>query len=568
MSNKPQNKSHKLFSIYYENDGYNIKGDKLMGRQAAGWSFLKSIILSKRYKTLGVYLKNDKQKQLLIDDVKSVLTKDNDTIDLRSFPYMEPNLTAEFGGIQFPGPNIIDYANHRSFFGHERYSLCGITHTTASYEVMRSFSDLITEPVMPWDAIICTSQSVFNTANKIIEIKKEFLKNRLDNSQIILPKLPIIPLGLNIEEFNYTDKYKNDSRLKLNIKENDIVIAYVGRLSFHAKAHHLPMYIALENIAKNLKKDQKLHLIQTGWFASDFIQNSFVEDSKSVCPSVNCIFLDGRDMTNKDITLASADIFMSLSDNIQETFGLTPLEAMASGIPVIVSDWDGYRSTVRDKEDGFRVPTYSLSKGFGEELMFNYMMGLIDYDNYIGGTVHKVAVDINKCIEKLTLLIKDADLRKKLGYNGKQRSRVEFSWDNILDQYEDLYEELNDIRLKTYNKHINVKKKLLPSNRLDPFLLFSDYPTEIINDNTNFKLSHAISNIELSDILDFNSIKYTDQIPDKDELHKVFSLFKENKTMSVKEIITKTEIDRYKVFNIMVFLLKYGYLEFVGEKDE
>ena len=100
MSNKPQNKSHKLFSIYYENDGFNIKGDKLMGRQAAGWSFLKSIILSKRYKSLGVYLKNKKQKQLLIDDIKSVLTKDNETIDLRSFPYMEPDLNAEFGGIQ------------------------------------------------------------------------------------------------------------------------------------------------------------------------------------------------------------------------------------------------------------------------------------------------------------------------------------------------------------------------------------------------------------------------------------------------------------------------------------
>ena len=50
---------------------------------------------------------------------------------------------------------------------------------------------------------------------------------------------------------------------------------------------------------------------------------------------------------------------MSLSDNIQETFGLTPLEAMASGIPVIVSDWDGYRSTVRDNKDGFRISSYN-----------------------------------------------------------------------------------------------------------------------------------------------------------------------------------------------------------------
>ena len=33
-------------------------------------------------------------------------------------------------------------------------------------------------------------------------------------------------------------------------------------------------------------------------------------------------------------------MFVSLSDNIQETFGLTPIEGMASGLPLIVSDAD------------------------------------------------------------------------------------------------------------------------------------------------------------------------------------------------------------------------------------
>ncbi len=39
----------------------------------------------------------------------------------------------------------------------------------------------------------------------------------------------------------------------------------------------------------------------------------------------------------------AADIFTSLSDNIQETFGLTPIEAMAAGLPSVVTDWDGYQ---------------------------------------------------------------------------------------------------------------------------------------------------------------------------------------------------------------------------------
>ena len=40
---------------------------------------------------------------------------------------------------------------------------------------------------------------------------------------------------------------------------------------------------------------------------------------------------------------------------MQETFGLTPLEAMAAGLPCVVSDWNGYRDTVRLFLEG--VPT-------------------------------------------------------------------------------------------------------------------------------------------------------------------------------------------------------------------
>src|SRR5207244_1790203 len=44
-------------------------------------------------------------------------------------------------------------------------------------------------------------------------------------------------------------------------------------------------------------------------------------------------------------------------DNLQETFGLTPIEAMACGVPQVVSDWDGYRDTVLDGVTGYLVPT-------------------------------------------------------------------------------------------------------------------------------------------------------------------------------------------------------------------
>ena len=111
----------------------------------------------------------------------------------------------------------------------------------------------------------------------------------------------------------------------MNIGKDDLVVSFVGRLSFHAKAHHYPMYVTLQNIAKKCKT-RKSNLIQTGWFGNEFIEKAFKNEAKELCPDVECHFLDGMNQANKFITLSSSDIFMSLSDNIQETFGITPIE--------------------------------------------------------------------------------------------------------------------------------------------------------------------------------------------------------------------------------------------------
>ena len=44
------------------------------------------------------------------------------------------------------------------------------------------------------------------------------------------------------------------------VKKKKIII-FVGRLSFHAKAHHLPMYMALEKASKKLKKTSQLYMV-------------------------------------------------------------------------------------------------------------------------------------------------------------------------------------------------------------------------------------------------------------------------------------------------------------------
>ena len=52
----------------------------------------------------------------------------------------------------------------------------------------------------------------------------------------------------------------------------------------------------------------------------------------------------------------AADIYVSLSDNLQETFGISIIEAMAAGLPVIASDINGYSELISHNETGCRIP--------------------------------------------------------------------------------------------------------------------------------------------------------------------------------------------------------------------
>ena len=551
---------HPYWSIYYDDEGYNIEGDRIMGRQAAGWSFLKALIKNKP-KQLSAYLKDLDQKELLVKRIKGLLSGD-DELSFEFINFLEPYKSAPYGGIFLPGPGINDFAAKRSFFGHDKYSLIGITHTTASNAVMSKLTQIPYSHVMPWDAIICTSKCVLDTVNKVLDHSVETLNYKFKFNKPIYPQLPVIPLGIDKDEFNFSDDFKLKIRNDLGINENDIVLVYVGRLSFHAKAHHLPMYLALEACAKSLKNDQKIHLIQTGWFANDFVRDTFVNEANSVCPSVKTHFLDGKDQNNKYASLAAGDIFISLSDNIQETFGITPLEGMASSLPVIVSDWDGYKSTVRDEIDGFRIKSSLLPSGFGEDLAFAHMMNDLNYDHYVGMSVQRVAIDINDCINKLKILISDKNKRLEMGSEGRKRIENSFDWPVILKQYTDLSNELNSIRQLESKKYKNYCERNLPSAHLDPYLLFESYPSKVMNDDDKLVKTIDINNISIANLLNYSSISYSlEYLPHINEIETIFNHF-EDKELSISEIKMKVNFSEDIIYKSLILLIKYGYLSY------
>ncbi len=558
--------NHPFWALYYDDDGFTISGDRIMGRQAAGHQYLQAVVNSD-IQNVAFYVRNKEQFNFAKNKVESLLPNGK-SLKLTAIPFDQPDKTEPYGGIFLPGPNLSHYSMHRSYFGDNKYSLVGITHTTASHTVMSSISNLIQYPVMPWDALICTSEVVADTINRITEQSFLEAKKFLGAKSYQLPMLPVIPLGVHNDEFDFDDIAKAKARKDLGIDKDDIVVVYVGRLSFHAKAHPVPMYLALESCAKEFKGKKKIHLIQTGWFANDFIEKSFKDEAKQLCPNIECHFLDGKIQDLKRTTLAAGDIFMSLSDNQQETFGLTPLEGMASGMPVIVSDWNGYKSTVRDKIDGFRVRTISLGKGAGRDMAYKHMVGSINYDAYIGFTSQRVAVDIAECINKLKLLINDREKRLELGNNAKQRAKESFAWSYIIDQYKALAIELNDIRA---NSKIDEKNSIsyLHSDRMDPFDIFSTYPTKILDKDIKIKKTIGLDLPIIKDLMNMSSISFAiGTLPDIKSFEDVLSCFNDLESITIDKIKELVDLSIHEINDIIIVLLKYGYLMIEDISDE
>ena len=86
------------------------------------------------------------------------------------------------------------------------------------------------------------------------------------------------------------------------------------------------------------------------------------------------------------LALAAADLFCSPADNLQETFGLSVLEAMASSLPVVASDWNGYRDLVLHGSTGWLVPCRDLlqEQHQPDALDRRFSLGLQDYDSTVG----------------------------------------------------------------------------------------------------------------------------------------------------------------------------------------
>lgn len=227
-------------------------------------------------------------------------------------------------------------------------------HCLADQHLMSEvFFPLSFMPFQPYDAIVCTSRAVQEAIGRMLDRFDEAWEGRFSGRQRI--QLRHIPLGVDTDIFRPMDQ--SACRAQLGIQADAFVILCFGRFSELYKADLFPLLHVFEQLL-HLNPDVHLRLLLVG---SEGKESGGIDRLRERIRVMNLqahtdIKLS-HEIPDRAVLYSAADVFTSPVDNIQETFGLTPIEAMACGTPQVVSDWDGYRDTVAHGQTGFLIPT-------------------------------------------------------------------------------------------------------------------------------------------------------------------------------------------------------------------
>jgi glycosyltransferase involved in cell wall biosynthesis len=538
-------------AIQFNTEPYDASIPRPMGRNSAGEGFLRGFLDHAVVEEFHLWNLHD-QDQAELDALLARLGPPRHPV--RWLGRADRSRLTEAGALYIPTPELRQEAWARRAYGGTAYSLTGVTHTIAETYIMDEIGALLSAPLEPWDALICTSEPGRKAVETMLEGVAEYLQERFGATRIPPAQLVTIPLGVHTADFGQDPAARVTWRDRLEIPQDAPVALHLGRFTLSTKMHPGPMGLALQQAAQRL--GTPVYWVLFGGARKQQDEIAFLEAAAAFCPDVQLRVVDDTSSTTRDEIVSAADVFLSLSDNIQETFGLTPLEAMAAGLPCVVSDWDGYRDTVRHGIDGFRIRTLTPRPGLGADLAYAQATRLMSYEAYAGSTALFTSVDIGAAAEALTDLFTHPDLRKRMGAAGQLRARQVFDWRVIIPQYQALWTELERRRLAA-----PIRGPLDNPYRMDPFRMFGSYPSAAVSGTSMVALDRPFADGEITRVLTRPGVRNTAaRLPSDDEAESLIARLATG-PKSVSALLAEVPAERRPfVERGIVWLAKFGIL--------
>lgn len=544
-------------AIFYASDGYRPSEKGINGRRVAGESFLKGFLRHADVSEFVILSKATTEAE----EVASLVRILRPNIPLRAVGLVRPGKIAPLTQLYYPAANFASEAWRRADNGSAAWTISGITHTTSTMGIMQGLFDLRMAPVMDWDALICTSRAVRASVATQMDLIDEHIRMRFKCDPPPRPMLPVIPLGIHVDDFARDEAARIALRARLGCGPDDVVFSTIARLTPHEKFDPLPIYIAMQAATKSLKPGQKLHIVFCGVFRHPYAKDVFTKGAAQLMPDVGFLLLDGAKAEDRTAALSGADVSLFMIDNIQETFGLAPLEGMAAGLPLLVSDWDGMKDTVTP-DVGLRIKTRTLGPRHTANESLRLQGGIDDYSQYCAAVSAMTEVDMADLKAGIVALATNPDLRARLSAGAKARVRQQYDWATVIPQYQALWAEQEKVRAAGLARSQRIPGHVLPVAPA-PTLLFGAYPSEVADPALNhFVACDLTGRPTLTQVLALrNYAALNRDFAGPEQIAAVLgTVTRAASPATVETIATATGLNPMYVDRVLMWLLKYDFI--------
>jgi glycosyltransferase involved in cell wall biosynthesis len=212
-------------------------------------------------------------------------------------------------------------------------------------------------------------------------------------------KLVEMPNGVDAEVFSPGPDV-GGLRDRLGIPGEAVVAAFVATLD---RAHHFKrLDVAIDALAE--LGDEHVHLVVAG--GGELVDEFRARAGRSGAAE-RVHFLGAVPHAELPDVLRACDLFL-LTTEPPESFGIVLIEAMATGLPVVATDYPGVRAVVVEGETGLLAPR---------------------------GSVGAVAARLRDLVEA------GPEGRARLGAAGRERAEREWNWPRLVDRMDAAYAE-------------------------------------------------------------------------------------------------------------------------------
>ena len=449
--------------------------DFRMGRFVANYDFLVALLNHSRFDSFHLFCLNPQHLQATAQR----LTQDN-TIDaaakskIQLFLYstLREKLASEtyhafhLGGWGYFFAGLADL---RSRYAQSLFPITGVIHSLNAREARFDYYKLLRAPLIPCDAVVCTSK-----AGRQVMKKQLDRISALENTPPYRGQLPIIPLG--VSDHNLPDRAT--CRAALGLDADTIALLYIGRLSPNTKADLYPLLVCFKQLLAQSPQPLKLFLAGGASKHEQSLHQDIIRELELETP---VMLLPNFDPAMKWQLYAAADISVAPADNLQETFGISIIESMQAGLPVVAADINGYRDLIDDEVDGFRIRTIWI-----DEFELAAMDEIMSNDSLQTLLAQAMVIDLDQLQTRLLTLIENPELRQRMGEHGCQKVMTNYLWPMVIEQYQALWDQL----------HAQAQQCELPASDSSFFSNdylggFSHYPSTILSESMQVTLTDA-----------------------------------------------------------------------------